>query len=566
MHVRALQPILGAVWLLSTLAQPAAAQPAGYHYTPPAGWVRAEQDGFVIVAPSSEPAGSAYMLILPAQPRPADFGAKFTADRTAFEARLGLRPLEARPPKHGTTADGEYLAWFASYKAAEGPRYMAYMARTEHGAMGTMVFMADQADRFDRLVAPGITLFNGMHLAAATTPAGESAPAAPVALAIGPTPASSAMAPQPGGAVNAAALQGRWLDLRGGVTLASLQGIWVSDTIKRDFRVSFGTQTGASGTTHDTLTSSMTTMEGAGGMSLKVNANGGYRYYHGYRDRHCETSLRHEGSASLQGNVLALQPSRAHETSRRLASGAPASCSTFDRDAPLAPKRYRAEMNEGKTVYGLASYHLSLTNVDVNESIKGFDRLEARPLPDAAPLLPNSTVPGQAPPRGAAGVWLAASPDTPLDASGFLSTTRTYDDTQYRAALRIDANGRYTLVVRRPDVMLAPACQRNLLLVEQGEARFAVSAYNPNNGNLVLQPATAHLTDQILHCDGDSVARHAELTLAPRHFLWQLDGSRGGAGDRFQLLCGDWPDHQAAWRFLACPQDAGQVYGGYVRQ
>jgi hypothetical protein len=223
-------------------------------------------------------------------------------------------------------------------------------------------------------------------------------------------------------------------------------------------------------------------------------------------------------------------------------------------------------MNETRSVYGLPSYHLALTNLDVNESIKGFDRLETRPLPNAAAMLPNSTTPNQAPPPGTAGVWLAAAADTKLDAGAFLGTGKIYDDSQYRAGLRIDASGHYLLVVRRPDVLLAPACMRNLMLVEQGEARFAVSSYNRNSGNLVLLPGSSHLSDQILHCDADSVARSADLALAPRHFLWQLDASRGGPGDHFQLLCGDWPDRQAAWRFLACPQEAGQVYGGYVRQ
>jgi hypothetical protein len=410
-------------------------------------------------------------------------------------------------------------------------------------------------------------------LAAAQAASYEYAPPAAGTPALGPAalppaaPAAPATAALPsGGKVAAAALQGQALDLRTGLTLATLTGIWVNDTVKRDFRVAFGTQTGASGITYDTMTTSMSTLEGAGGTVLKINADGGYRYTYGYRDRNCETSLRHEGTASLQGNVLVLQPARGHETSKRLTSAAPRSCAAYDRDAPLTPRRYRAELSEARTVYGLPTYHLALINVDVNESIKGFDRLEARPLPEAAPLLPNSTPPNQAPPRAVAGVWLAAGTDVALDAEAFLGTAKVYDDGQYRAGLRIDADGRYLLVVRRPDVLLAPACMRNLMLVEQGQARFATSPYNPNNGNLVLQPSSSRLADQIIHCDADSVARSADLGLAPRHLLWQLDGTRGGPGDRLQILCGDWPDRQAAWRFLSCPQDAGQVYGGYVRQ
>jgi len=161
------------------------------------------------------------------------------------------------------------------------------------------------------------------------------------------------------------------------------------------------------------------------------------------------------------------------------------------------------------------------------------------------------------------GTWLVASHDAPLDAAGFLSPQTHYDDRRYRAGLRILNGGRYELVVRRPDVLSAPVCTRDLLLVEQGVVRVTTSPYNPNGGNLVLQPTSSSLTDRILQCGSESVQRTADLSLAPRHLHWQMSGSQG---EQLNLLCGDWADRRAAWRFLSCPQNAGQVYSGYTRR
>lgn len=544
----------------AALGKPAVAQTAAYSATPPAGWVATEQDGAVLYAPPAEPPGSAYILLLPVQAQGPDFAAQFNANRQQLETSLGLTLKRANPLRRGTSSAGEFAAWFATYQTGQGDRHLSYMARADRGAYGALMFMADSDSRYERLADQATQMFNGLRLtpdagrmAAANAPRTLTAPPSGVA----PT-ATSAAGPVPVGA-----LSGRALDLRRELGVAHLQGTWVYDTVKRDFRVSFGTQTMASGRTYDTMTTNMTTMDGGGGTYLRVEPDGRYRYFHGFRDQQCSTTLSHEGTLTLQGRLLVMQPQRAHEATQRLTPGAPRSCVAREGEGSLAPRRYKVELTESHTVYGLPTYHLALTNADVTEAIKGFERLQARPLPEAAAMLPNSTPPTQVPPPRMLGNWLAASDDAPLDAAGFLSPQTRYDDRRYRAGLRILDGGHYELVVRRPDVLSAPVCTRDLLLVEQGEVRVATSPYNANAGNLVLQPTSSRLADRILQCGPESVQRTAELPLAPRHLHWVVSGSQG---EHLSLVCGNWADREAAWRFLSCPQDAGQIYSGYTRR
>ncbi|MCC7053027.1 MAG: hypothetical protein IT355_07135 [Gemmatimonadaceae bacterium] len=546
---------------------PALAQPAAYSVTPPAGWLSAAQDGATLFVPPGGPPGNTYILLLPVQPRTADFPAQFTANRQRMEAALGLTLTLERPGKRGSGAAGDFAAWFGTYRSSQGMRHVAYMARADSGAYGSMLFLVDSDSGYQRHAGKATEMFNGLRL---TPEAARLAAAAPPLTPAAPREPAGTPPTRPGpvhvtaGRVPADALSGRALDLRRELGVSHLEGTWVFDTIKRDFRVSFGSQTMASGSTYETMTTSMTTMEGGGGTYLRVEPDGHYRFFHGYRDRNCSTTLTHEGTLTLEGRLLVMQPQRAHESSHRLTAGAPRSCVERDGDGSLAPRRYTVDLTVSQTVYGLPTYHLSLTNADARgESIKSFERLQARPLPESAGMLPNSTPPTQLPPPRMVGTWLVASDDAPLDAAGFLSPATRYDDRRYRAGLRILANGRYELVVRRPDVLSAPVCTRDLLLVEQGEVRVATSPYNANGGNLILQPTSSRLDDRILQCGAESVQRTADLSLAPRHLHWQMSGSRG---EQLAVLCGDWADRQAAWRFLSCPQDAAQVYRGYTRQ
>lgn len=548
---------------------PAVAQPTAYSVTPPAGWVSAAQDGATLFAPPGVAPGSVYILLLPVQPQGPDFTAQFTANRQQLEASLALSLVRAYPLKRGTGSAGEFAAWFATYTTSQGTRHFSYLARAERGAYGAMIFMADSDAGHQRYAERATQMFNGMRLTPDAARLAAAAP--PPAPATSPTPAAppgpAGPAPVAAGAgagrVPADALAGRALDLRREPSVEQLQGIWVFDTIKRDFRVSFGTQTMASGRTYETMTTSMTTMDGGGGTYLRVEPDGHYRYFYGFRDQQCSRTISHDGTLTLQGRLLVMQPQRAHEATHRLTSSAPRSCVEREGAGSLAPLRYKVDLTESQSVYGLPTYHLALTSADVSETIKSFERLQARPLPEAADMLPNSTPPTQPPPPRMLGTWLVASHDAPLDAAGFLSPQTHYDDRRYRAGLRILDGGRYELVVRRPDVLSAPVCTRDLLLVEQGVVRVATSPYNPNGGNLMLQPTSSSLTDRILQCGAESVQRTADLSLAPRHLHWQMSGSQG---EQLNLLCGDWADRRAAWRFLSCPQDAGQVYSGYTRR
>lgn len=545
---------------------PVMAQSAAYSVTPPAGWLSTAQDGATLFAPPGAAPGSAYILLLPVQPQTPDFTAQFNANRQRLETSLGLILVRAYPLRHGNGAAGEFAAWFGTYRTPQGERHLSYMARADRGAYGAMLFLSTSDSSYQRHADKATQMFNGLRLtpeaarlaAAAVTPAAPVAPVTPT-----PPPESTRTAPTTAGHVPADALSGLALDLHRDLGVEHMQGTWVYDTIKRDFRVAFGTETMASGRTYETMTTSMTTMDGGGGTYLRVEPDGRYRYFYGFRDQQCSSTISHEGTLTLQGRLLVMRPQRAHEATQRLSSGAPRSCVARDVEGSLAPRRYKVELTESHTVYGLPTYHLSLTNADASESIKSFERLQARPLPQAAAMLPNSTPPTQLPAPRMLGTWLAASDGAPLDATGFLSEQARYDDRRYRAGLRILGGGRYELVVRRPDVLSAPVCMRELLLVEQGTVRVATSAYNANAGNLVLQPTSSRLTDRILQCGAESVQRTADLSLAPRHLHWVMSGSQG---ERFNLVCGDWADRQAAWRFLSCPQDAGQIYGGYSRQ
>jgi hypothetical protein len=134
-------------------AQPGASR---YQFTPPPGWTRSQDGDTEVLAPGSEAAGSAQLLLLAPKPLTGDFQQQFAAEKAQLEQFWGLRAPAPAAPQQGQGPQGPYAAYFASYDSDGGPRYMSFLAQSNGREIALVVFVAASHDVFNR-VAPQAT-------------------------------------------------------------------------------------------------------------------------------------------------------------------------------------------------------------------------------------------------------------------------------------------------------------------------------------------------------------------------------------------------------------------------
>lgn len=127
-----------------------------YQFTPPSGWSRSQDGDTEVLAPGSEAAGSAQLLLLAPKPLAGDFLQQFAAERAQLEQFWGLRAAAPVAPQQGQGPQGSYAAYFASYDSDGGPRYMSFLAQSNGREFALLVFVAASHDVFNR-VAPQAT-------------------------------------------------------------------------------------------------------------------------------------------------------------------------------------------------------------------------------------------------------------------------------------------------------------------------------------------------------------------------------------------------------------------------
>lgn len=130
----------------------------------PANWSRAQDGDTEIYTPTAEPAGTAQMLLLAPKPAAADFYQQFDSERTQLEQYWGLRAPAPLDPQRGTSRDGPWAAYFASYDSDGGPRYMSFLARRLGSQFVMVVFVAATDDAFNRLAPQVVDSFKGLAL------------------------------------------------------------------------------------------------------------------------------------------------------------------------------------------------------------------------------------------------------------------------------------------------------------------------------------------------------------------------------------------------------------------
>ncbi|MCX8004627.1 MAG: hypothetical protein N2688_06675 [Burkholderiaceae bacterium] len=169
--LRGVRGVLLSAWLaaaamaLAPLPVQAQAAASAYRYAVPAGWERSIEGDTEVLVPTAEPAGSAQLLLLAPKPLSGDFFQQFDAERAQLEQFWGLRAPAPVDPQRGSSAEGPWAAYFASYDSDGGPRYMSFLARAFGQRMVLAVFVAAGNDSFNRVAPQATRLFTTLQLA-----------------------------------------------------------------------------------------------------------------------------------------------------------------------------------------------------------------------------------------------------------------------------------------------------------------------------------------------------------------------------------------------------------------
>lgn len=556
-------PLAASLAALMFMAATAHGEPWKYGYTPPPGWAQAEANGVTVF---TSPDQGALMLLNPPIPLGPDFEAQAAAARASIEAGMGLRDGQQASPQRGSAQGGKYVMYSGSYTSDAGPRYLMLYAVAQQGAFGLTVFVATSHPAFQQRAPEAATLFNALRIQSGSGPVVAPPPVSP--------PAQSAARPAAhsgGGLANvgrAIAIPPNSTNaLTTGATLSDLMGVWVADTIVRNDRISMGYFNDSWGNTHWGSSYTMGTPMGAGGTYLKVRPDGSYEYWFNHVERGCDRAHGHAGSISVQNGVAVLSAARAHERGGPVKAGV--GCPQYDRETTPARKSYRIEIGSYTTPFGYPTYRLRLNNVDGSSDYMVLDRVEARPLPDNA-IPPNFKTGGGQAAGDLQGLWAA------VGELNFGNSLTQPNPKKYFGVLRILPGGRYELAVNNPDVLYAPVCTKSLTLQEAGTAQFQGEMDRYDNrhesGTVVLTPDQSRLTVEVERCGPETTPKQIiELPSAPRYLKWDLkmqNPATGAplAGDKLQIVCPNAYEPSAAWRYLFCPETAGQVYDGYTRR
>jgi hypothetical protein len=135
-----------------------------YQYALPSGWSRTQDGDTEVLAPGSEPAGTAQVLLLAPKALAGDFDQQFASERAQLEQFWGLRAPAPVLPQRGQSAQGPYAAHFASYASDGGPRYMSFLAQANGRQFVMLVFVAASDLSFNRVAPQATQLFTTLQV------------------------------------------------------------------------------------------------------------------------------------------------------------------------------------------------------------------------------------------------------------------------------------------------------------------------------------------------------------------------------------------------------------------
>jgi hypothetical protein len=534
------------------------AQEAAYQYTPPPGWTKDYSTAIGMFVPPEGPSGGATIMLMPVQPLTGDLQQQTQVFLKGMEATLQLSDPQYLPPQRWQSPTGDNVAVSGTYKAKTGQLFLVLVVHAEKGASGALLFVANSQEAVTRYKDPLMAMSASLRLtdqaarlAAANvggnTPNAAQPPAVAQPQIVTPSKPrdQSKQAPPPntmllsfyGGSLpleGTTAPHVRGYDpLQSGATLQDFVGIWVSDS-------SFTERSAPE----------------SGGRALKIRADGSYEFYNRTIGMGCDSLKTQSGRVVIQPNSISLAPAKAHD---RQSGG----CNAYDQDVAPQPETFTYELHIYQTVFGYPTYRLRLKSPS-NYFV--LDRLDARPMPPAPPMTAYTPATGRAG-GDLQGNWAAHKDEEPRN----LDMTMP-DDGKYHATLRLFGNGRYEMIVRRPNALLTPVCQKHFSLVEQGEAYFNGQMVNDRleHGAMTLHPAQSHLVVDVTRCGPDDGHAEYNLAAAPRYLRWKLSTQNPvtappTAGDKLDVTCPQTGEITSTWAFLSCPESAGQIFG-YTRR
>ncbi len=146
---------------------------------------------------------------------------------------------------------------------------------------------------------------------------------------------------------------------------------------------------------------------------------------------------------------------------------------------------------------------------------------------------------------------------------------------KYASSLTLAPDGSYEMITYRPNVLYAPICSKNALLLERGTTRFVVTITDTYDnkyiaGDMVLTPNSSTLYDELINYEADDYKQTISLPLTPRYLPWRLEMSNTLSGavsseDRFSLYCPPDEADRTEWLFMFCPE-SNQAYTGFKRK
>lgn len=166
-----LASLLGA----APLAEAQSQSPA-FQFPAPPGWARSEEGQVVVFRPPEEPPESVALFVLPPIPRQPDFAGQVEALRAWIASGIGLIEMRNVEERRAGAGGKEQRSHSATYSRAGGDVYLLVLTRVEGTSVGTVVFMATNAEAYDRLRPQAARAFDGMRLpGAGAAPAASSA-------------------------------------------------------------------------------------------------------------------------------------------------------------------------------------------------------------------------------------------------------------------------------------------------------------------------------------------------------------------------------------------------------
>ncbi len=358
-------------------------------------------------------------------------------------------------------------------------------------------------------------------------------------------------------------------DATTGVIAPEYVGVWADDTeylVRNDASLTGSISSG-----------------NVGGRVLRIQADGSYSFYESdLIIKSCLQTIHHQGRIEIGAGTVTFYANERRETQKYLGTFSSSGCETYDRQVnPIPESRMIDSFDISESFYGWRTYVMVLSSP--NELYWALNKVKGNspPLPEAQALPSLFTVGQDVMYQELVGGWFVSDDSdfdpieerTPVDF--YNAATGQVSATKYASSLTLANDGSYEIITYRPNVLYAPICTKNALLVERGTTRFVVTTtdeyYNKYlAGDLVLTPTSSTLHDELINCEADDYKQTISLPLTPRYLTWRLEMFNTLSGavsseDRFSLHCPPNKEDRTEWLFMFCPE-SNQAYLGFKRK